>query len=202
MNDQNARPLWALAAGLGLAVVVVVLIKAGPLLHPPLGERAPLNPDCDLLHEACRVRFADGGEVRLAIKPRGIPAVRPLQLEVRLMHLPRPEQVEIDFQGVDMNMGFNRVRLQPVGAGVGADSGAAASAGADASAATSAGAIAGADADADIERWRGQGMLPVCVRARMTWEAQVLLHYPGGSRAAPFRFVSQRPNQRSNQRLN
>lgn len=182
MNDQNARPLWALAAGLGLAVVVVVLIKAGPLLHPPLGERAPLNPDCDLLREACRVRFADGGEVRLAIEPRGIPAVRPLQLEVRLAHLPTPEQVEIDFQGVDMNMGFNRVHLQGVSVGAGADSGAAASASAD------------ADADANIERWRGQGMLPVCVRARMTWEAQVLLHYPGGLRAAPFRFVSQRPN--------
>lgn len=170
MNDQNARHLWTLAAGLALAVVVVVLIKAWPLLHPPLSARAPLNPDCDLLREACQVWFADGGEVRLAIEPRGIPALQPLQLEVGLTHLPVPEQVEIDFHGVDMKMGFNRVRLQR------ADS--------------------AADAGAGAERWHGQGMLPVCVRARMTWEAQVLLHYPSGLRAAPFRFVSQRPGAR------
>ncbi len=172
MNNRNARRLWALATGLALAVVVVALVKVWPLLHPPLGERAPLNPDCDLLREACQVRFADGAEVRLMIEPQGIPAVQPLQFEVGLSHLPVPEQVEIDFHGVEMNMGFNRVRLQRADAG------------------------AGADARAGAERWHGQGMLPVCVRARMTWEAQVLLHYPSGVRAAPFRFVSQRPGSR------
>jgi hypothetical protein len=174
MSDQNARPLWALAAGLALAVVVVVLLKLWPFLHPPLSERAPLNPECDLLREACQVRFADGGEVRLDIEPRGIPAVRPLQIEVRLSQLPTPERVEVDFRGVDMNMGFNRVRLQRADADTAADAG----------------------ADAVTERWRGQGMLPVCVRARMTWEARVLLHGADGLRAAPFRFVSHRPGSR------
>ncbi|MEA3642060.1 MAG: hypothetical protein VBE63_19280 [Lamprobacter sp.] len=121
MSDQNARPLWILAIGLALAVVVVVLIKAWPLLHPSLSERAPLNPDCDLLREACQVRFADGGEVRLDIEPRGIPAVRPLQIEVGLSQLPTPERVEVDFRGVDMNMGFNRVRLRRADAGADVD---------------------------------------------------------------------------------
>jgi hypothetical protein len=37
-------------------------------------------------------------------------------------------------------------------------------------------------------RYLGQGMLPVCVRTRMTWEARVLIHTPGGILAAPFRF--------------
>ena len=172
-------------------MVVVVLLKVWPLLHPPLSERAPLNPDCDLLREACQVRFADGGEVRLAIAPRGIPAVRPLQLEVGLNQLPTPERVEVDFRGVDMNMGFNRVRLQRAGAGADTDPGAGTDAGG-----PSAGIddSAASDADAVTERWRGQGMLPVCVRARMTWEAQVLLHYADGLRAAPFRFVSHRPD--------
>ena len=36
--------------------------------------------------------------------------------------------------------------------------------------------------------YRGQGMLPVCVRRRMTWEARVLLTTRGGLVAAPFRF--------------
>ena len=37
-------------------------------------------------------------------------------------------------------------------------------------------------------QWVGKGMLPVCVRARMTWEARVLLYTDGGVRSAPFRF--------------
>jgi hypothetical protein len=37
-------------------------------------------------------------------------------------------------------------------------------------------------------QWMGQGMLPVCVRARMTWEARVLLYSDEGVRSAPFRF--------------
>lgn len=37
-------------------------------------------------------------------------------------------------------------------------------------------------------RYEGQGMLPVCVRSRMSWEARVLLHTPAGIEVAPFRF--------------
>ncbi len=41
-------------------------------------------------------------------------------------------------------------------------------------------------------RFRGEGMLPVCVRPRMSWEARVLLTTPDGLLAAPFRFDTQR----------
>ncbi|WP_295385858.1 hypothetical protein [uncultured Thiodictyon sp.] len=40
--------------------------------------------------------------------------------------------------------------------------------------------------------YRGQGMLPVCVRRRMTWEARVLLSTPDGLLVAPFRFATSR----------
>jgi hypothetical protein len=39
-------------------------------------------------------------------------------------------------------------------------------------------------------RYEGEGMLPVCVRKRMGWEAKVLLHTPAGILVAPFRFES------------
>ncbi|HYN78575.1 MAG TPA: hypothetical protein VES73_12375 [Lamprocystis sp. (in: g-proteobacteria)] len=39
-------------------------------------------------------------------------------------------------------------------------------------------------------RYRGTGMLPVCVRERMTWEARVLLTTPRGLLAAPFHFAT------------
>ncbi|MCF7977542.1 MAG: hypothetical protein K9L82_05915 [Chromatiaceae bacterium] len=152
--------LWGVAAALGVAIVAVVLVKAWPLLHLDISERAALSPDCDLLSQACSVRFSAGAEVTLDIQPRGIPAVHPLELRVGLKEMPSPQRVEVDFAGVDMAMGFNRAALS---------------------------------FDAETGAWTGQGMLPVCVRDRMTWEARVLLHYPDRLLAAPFRFVSARP---------
>jgi hypothetical protein len=40
--------------------------------------------------------------------------------------------------------------------------------------------------------YEGQGTLPVCVRARMDWEARVLVHTAEGILAAPFRFETRR----------
>ncbi len=154
--------LWGVAATLVIAIVAVVLIKAWPLLNPQVSERAPLSPECDLLSQACSVRFATGAEVELDVQPRGIPAVQPLELRVNLEGLPLPQRVEVDFIGVDMAMGFNRTALR---------------------------------LDAESGTWSGQGMLPVCVRDRMTWEARVLLHYPDQLLAAPFRFVGLRPGE-------
>jgi hypothetical protein len=70
-------------------------------------------------------------------------------------------RVEVDFSGVDMNMGFNRVTLEPIGPG-------------------------------DLS---GAGMLPACVRARMTWQAKILLYTDAGLMAAPFRFDTYLPGQ-------
>jgi hypothetical protein len=41
----------------------------------------------------------------------------------------------------------------------------------------------------------GPAMLPVCVRARMTWEAKVLLHTDAGLMAAPYRFDTYLPGR-------
>jgi hypothetical protein len=171
--------LWAVAAILAVAVIIVAVFKAWPLLYPSISERASLDPGCDLLAGPCRVRFASGGEVALEILPRGVPALRPLTITASLADLPVPQRVEVDFAGVDMEMGFNRTSLQPESQGA---HGAAASPG-------RAGVGQGG-------RWSGTGMLPICVRQRMTWEARVLLHYPQRILAAPFRFDTLRPEER------
>jgi len=163
--DPIAALLWVTAALLAAAVVGVAVYKGWTWLHPVASERAPLNPDCDLRAGPCSVRFPAGGRVTLDIEPRGIPAVQPLGIRVHLEGLPPPARVEVDFAGVDMDMGFNRVALEPT-------------------------AAAG---DGHGRDYRGRGMLPVCVRERMAWEARVLLHEPDGLRAAPFRFDTLRP---------
>lgn len=163
-RDPIRPALWTIAALLGIAVLGVLAHKAWPLLHPVAAERAPLSPGCDLRERPCTVRFSAGGAVTLDIKPRGIPAVHPLAIDVELADLPQPERVELDFTGVDMDMGFNRSVLTPMSA-----------------------------TNDGVGRYRGEAMLPVCVRARMTWEVQVLLHFADGLWSAPFRFDSLRP---------
>ncbi|KAA6185331.1 hypothetical protein F2Q65_09190 [Thiohalocapsa marina] len=167
--------LWGLVAVLALAVIGVVLYKTLPLLHPPIAERAPLDAGCDVRRSPCAVRFDSGGGVRLDIRPRGIPVVHPLQVEVVLDGLSPPRRVELDLVGVDMDMGYNRVALElsSVPTGEPGDE----------------------PTDARTLTYRGGAMLPICVRDRMTWEARVLLHQPRGILAAPFRFETVRVRQ-------
>ena len=145
--------LWLVLALVTTALIATLVYKVWPLLNPPLSALAALDPGCDLRAGPCEARFAEGGLVRFAIDPRDIPTSVPLQLSVETTGLD-VQAVEVDFAGVDMYMGFNRVALPRVREG----------------------------------RHMGQGMIPVCVRSRMTWEARVLLQTPSGLLAAPFRF--------------
>lgn len=158
-RDRPAGPasgsslLWLLAFALALVVLTVGGWRLQALLTAQAVEVAALDPGCSLRDRPCRLVLPRGGSVVLEVSPRAIPVVTPLDLEVRIEGR-AVSAVEIDFAGVDMNMGYNRVTLEPAGNG----------------------------------RFEGQGMLPICVRERMTWEARVLLETPEGLVAAPFRF--------------
>jgi hypothetical protein len=111
--DPRVALLWVAAALLVAAVIGVAVYKTWPVLFPQIAERAPLEPDCDITATDCTVRFGSGGTVWLAVRPRGIPTAHPLDIEVRLADIPAPERVELDFAGLDMDMGYNRVTLSP-----------------------------------------------------------------------------------------
>jgi len=155
-----SRLLWPLVALLFLAVAVVAWIKVGPMLNPEAVAIASPIGSCKLRKGPCNSVFPNGSRVSFEIRPRHIPAVERLKLLVRTQGIDA-QQVEVDFTGVDMNMGFNRVTLDSSGAGT----------------------------------FAGNGMLPVCVRARMTWEAKVLLHTDAGLMMAPFHFDTYLPGK-------
>jgi len=157
-NERSAAALWAVAALLMLTLMAAAVWKVWPTLRPQVAEVAALNPTCDLRSGPCSVKFVDGSSVEFAIEPMDIPVVKPLEYRVRLDGIDA-RKVEVDFQGVDMNMGYNRSALDARGEGV----------------------------------FIGVGMLPVCVREAMEWEAKVLLHTDRGVRAAPFRFITYTP---------
>jgi hypothetical protein len=158
VSNMNNRILWWLVGLLLISVAAAALYKVMPLLDPPLAAVAPLDPACDLRSAPCVSALPGGGQVELEVQPRRIPVVRPLRLTVRVRGL-EARRVEVDFTGVDMNMGYNRPELRRVEHG----------------------------------HFAGTAMLPVCVRARMTWEARVLLHTADGLLAAPFRFDTFQP---------
>ncbi len=150
--------LWSVAAVLIMAIAGVAVYKAWPLLFPDVLVSLPLDTECDLRAGPCVSPLPEAGSVSFGIEPRSIPVVKPLQLQVNVLGL-KVEQVEIDFRGVDMNMGFNRPALEQQQAGL----------------------------------FTGKGMLPVCVRDAMEWEARVLLYTDQGLVSAPYRFITVKP---------
>jgi hypothetical protein len=110
---RSGQILWVAVGILAAAVVGLAFYKVWPTMHPEVAARAPLNPSCDLRKGPCSVWFPEGGEVALAISPRGIPVVQPLQVTVDLKRI-NARKVTVDFAGVDMDMGYNRVALQQV----------------------------------------------------------------------------------------
>jgi hypothetical protein len=153
------RALWLVILGLLAVIAGVAVYKVQPVLNPKPVLSAPLDPACDLRLGPCTAQFPEGGELSFEVLPSTLPVLAPLTLRVAVKGL-EARAAEVDFAGVDMNMGFNRAGLTPVGGG----------------------------------RFEGEGMLPTCVRERMTWEARVLVQSPAGLVAAPFRFeTSRRP---------
>jgi hypothetical protein len=158
--DKGRRFLWILVGVLAIALVGVALFKAWPLLYPEVARVVPLDPSCDLRQGPCVSPMPGSGAISFGIEPLTLPAAQPLRLGVVAEGV-AAEEVAVDFSGVDMNMGFNRVLLQQVQPG----------------------------------RFEGRGMLPVCVRNRMTWEARVLMRTSEGLIAVPYRFETHGPGE-------
>jgi hypothetical protein len=113
---QNHYLLWIVAAVLFLAVCLAAIYKAWPILFPQISQSAPVDPACDLRAAPCQSSINDQVEVEFSIEPKQIPLVKPLKLKVDVSGID-VDRVEVDFAGVDMNMGYNRVALQPVSEG-------------------------------------------------------------------------------------
>lgn len=155
---KNKIILWSLAGLLLATIAGVALQKSWSLLFPEIHLSAPLDRACDLRAGACVSPLPEGGSVTLSIEPRSIPVMKSLQFEVQVQGM-QVNGVEIDFSGVDMNMGFNRAALEQRQDGI----------------------------------FSGKGMLPVCVRDAMEWEARVLLQTDQGLVSAPYRFITVKP---------
>lgn len=107
---------WLAAAGVFAAVAAGAFYVAWPLLNPTVVATAPLDPGCDLRRGPCTGTLPNGASVRFGLEPRTIPLLEPLAIDVRVEGL-RALGVDVDFAGVDMNMGYNRPSLAAEGEG-------------------------------------------------------------------------------------
>lgn len=115
--SKTKQLLWGGFAVVLIALTVVAVLKVWPLLNPEIVATAPLDEGCDLRQGPCQARLATGESIEFAIEPRTIPVLQPLELQVRVAGL-AARGVEVDFRGVDMNMGYNRPRLSAKSEGV------------------------------------------------------------------------------------
>ena len=104
---MNKKILIDLIGVLLIALVVVVGYKLSPILLPKADVTVQPDPACDLQREACAVNLPSGGKIELSMGTRPVPMVKPFEVQVATSGF-SPSRVEVDFAGVDMNMGFNR----------------------------------------------------------------------------------------------
>lgn len=115
MTPQN-KALIATVVALALAIAAAVGAKLWLGAEPGTTVNAPLDTACNLQAGPCASTIPGGGRIELSLAPRPIPLLRPLSIEVKVESLDA-RAVEVDFAGVDMNMGFNRPKLKSQGNG-------------------------------------------------------------------------------------
>lgn len=118
---MNRLPLLAVIAILLCGVLLWLLYPRLASLtathEPTLLWQVEEQGDCDLHRQACRVAVGPEQWVELAIAPRPIGMLTPFVIRVQTHGL-APEAVSVDFNGVDMNMGYNRPKLAAMGEGL------------------------------------------------------------------------------------
>ena len=100
---RNALVIAVLA--LLLAILGVLGYKLSP--RPATADEMLAVSACDPGVQACTVALVGGGQIELAIEPRPVRPLQALDLSIRITGL-EARQIELDFGGRDMQMGYNR----------------------------------------------------------------------------------------------
>ncbi len=102
-------------------LMLALLILSGGFLLQQSGlldgqrEVAVHQSDCDLRQGGCELEIS-GQPVRFLIEPQDIEILQPLTISLIMPENATflPEKVSVQFEGVNMDMGYNRVFLEPV----------------------------------------------------------------------------------------
>lgn len=110
-----SRPATVLAAP-AFALAMLAVATAGYIWLPRAAVRLPLVEACRLDRQTCSTALPEGGSLEMTLEPRPVPSSAPVRVSVVLRGL-QPGRVDVDFQGVEMNMGLHRLSLADRGGG-------------------------------------------------------------------------------------
>lgn len=110
------RWLRLAAAALALGGLGYLLAAGWPVLFPVAEYAAAAPPACDLQRGPCSARIDAAHAIDLEIEPKVITPVQPVRLFVNL-HGIDADRVEVEFSGVEMNMGRISDELLDTGSG-------------------------------------------------------------------------------------
>ncbi len=125
--------------------------------------RLAVDQSCDLQKSDCTLKWPEG-EVTLSITPRPIPLVKPIQIAVQLNSRSASEP-EKQVQGVTVDFKGTTMNMGPNNVKL---------------------------IESSPNVWTGSGMLPVCIRNQMEWQADVYLQTEQGIIIVPFIFVTRK----------
>lgn len=111
--ERFGKTLWISVAALSLWVLLAGGYKIKSLLSKRVSATTELDANCDLRQGKCTSPLPRGGHVSFSIVPEELPILRPLTLEVVVDGV-SVSDVEVDFIGVGMDMGYNRSTLDSV----------------------------------------------------------------------------------------
>ena len=108
-HTMSSKALLNTVIVLSLAILGVIGYKVSPLILPAADTRLP-PVLCSPSESLCTTNLPGGARVSFALMPHPIRPLQTLDVSVRTEAL-KPDMIEVDFDGVDMKMGYNRIRL-------------------------------------------------------------------------------------------
>ncbi len=105
MLHRQTIPIVIVIA-LALACITVIGYKLSGRWHATKAVLLPRS-SCNPSQQDCTITLPHGGQLRLSVTPRPIRALQKFSVEVKMTGV-KAESMEIDFDGVDMSMGYNR----------------------------------------------------------------------------------------------
>lgn len=103
------RTLYVVAT---LLTATVALIVAPTWIQGLRSSAEPVTTTCDFNRGPCEVMTGHGQHFEFSVSPRPIALMKPLQWRVSSPGRELTPTAQLRFSGVDMDMGFNRARLQ------------------------------------------------------------------------------------------
>ena len=109
--DKSFISLLIASLILLLSLGFVAYYKSNSATEFEITAQAEMDNSCDLNKQVCSSSISKVGKISLSINPQPIPLVSELSLKV-FTDIKNIKQIFIDFKGIDMQMGPNKVVLK------------------------------------------------------------------------------------------